>query len=238
MENYDSIRLNWEEKGSGEPLVLLHGNGEDTSYFVNQMDWFAARGYRVLAVDTRGHGKSLRGSAPFTFETFARDLRELLDQRGLAKVHLLGFSDGGNIAITFALAYPRYLKSLILDGANLDPSGMAPSFQRPVVWAYRAAKFKARFFSWARPKVELLNLIVNHPNIPAERLSAIAAPTLVLAGTRDIILEEHTRLIHRSIPGSLLKILPGDHFIAAKESEAFNTAVLDFLGSAGAKEES
>ena len=86
--------------------------------------------------------------------------------------------------------------------------------------------------------MELLNLIVNHPNIPAERLSAITAPTLVLAGTRDIILEEHTRLIHRSIPGSLLKILPGDHFIAAKESEAFNTAVLDFLGSAGAKEES
>lgn len=229
MDNYDSIRLYWEEKGVGEPLVLLHGNGEDTSYFVNQVDWFAARGWRVIAVDTRGHGRSPRGTAPFTFETFARDLREFLDQRGLERVHLLGFSDGGNIAITFALAYPQYLKSLILDGANLDPSGMAPSFQRPVVWAYRAAKLKARFFSRARPKLELLNLIVNHPHIPAESLAAIRIPTLVMAGSDDIIIPEHTRLIHRSIPGSKLTILPGDHFIAAKESEAFNAAVEEFL---------
>ena len=236
MENYDSVQLNWEEKGSGEPLVLLHGNGEDASYFVNQVDWFAARGYRVLAVETRGHGKSPRGTAPFTFETFARDLREFLDRQGLGKVHLLGFSDGGNIAATFALAYPQYLKSLVLDGANLDPSGMAPSFQKPVIWAYRAARIKAKFFSWARPKLELLNLIVNHPHIPAERLSEITVPTLVMAGTNDIIIEEHTRLIHRSIPGSRLVILPGDHFIAAKESEAFNTTVLGFLEEVRAKE--
>ncbi len=229
MENYDSIQLHWEETGSGEPLVLLHGNGENTSYFVNQVDWFAARGYRVLAVDTRGHGKSPRGTAPFVFETFARDLREFLDQRGLAKVHLLGFSDGGNIAITFALACPQYLKSLILDGANLDPSGMAPSFQKPVVWNYRLHRIKAKFVPSARPKLELLNLIVNHPNIPAKSLSAIAVPTLVMAGTQDIIVEEHTRLIHQSIPGSRLVIMPGDHFIASKESEAFNATVLNFL---------
>ena len=231
------IRLHYVEQGKGFPLLLLHGNGEDHTYFEHQMEPFSQH-FRVICPDTRGHGASERGNRPFTLEQFADDLKSFLERMQIKKCHLLGFSDGGNIAITFALAYPRYLKSLSLDGANLDPSGMAPSFQRPVVWAYRAAKFKARFFSWARPKVELLNLIVNHPNIPAERLSAIAAPTLVLAGTRDIILEEHTRLIHRSIPGSLLKILPGDHFIAAKESEAFNTAVLDFLGSAGAKEES
>lgn len=231
MENYDSIRLNWEEKGSGEPLVLLHGNGEDTSYFVNQMDWFAARGYRVLAVDTRGHGKSLRGSAPFTFETFARDLQEFLDQQGLTKVHLLGFSDGGNIAITFALAFPQYLKSLILDGADLFPGGVKRRIQIPIILGYWGVCLAARFDSGAVPKREMMDLMVNQPNIDPAALAAIRIPTLVLAGSQDMIAENHTRLIHRSIPGSRLEILPGDHFIAAKESEAFNAVVLEFLES-------
>ena len=79
----DSIQLHWEERGHGEPLVLLHGNGEDGSYFRHQMACFSGK-YRVMAVDTRGHGRSPRGSAPFTIGTFAEDLRDFLDQRGIS----------------------------------------------------------------------------------------------------------------------------------------------------------
>ena len=88
------IALNYVETGEGFPLVLLHGNGEDHTYFKRQMEPFSLK-YRVIALDTRGHGKSPRGSAPFTLDQFAEDLREFLDQRGIAKCHLLGFSDGG-----------------------------------------------------------------------------------------------------------------------------------------------
>lgn len=223
-----SIRLHWEEKGTGEPLVLLHGNGEDCSYFVRQMEHFS-RKYRVIAVDTRGHGKSPRGTAPFTFDTFARDLRDFLDQLGLDKVHLLGFSDGGNIALTFALLFPERLHSLILNGADLFPDGVKRRIQIPIILSYHLVSLAARFDSGAIPKRELLALMVEQPNIDPADLGAIRVPTLVIAGTRDMITEKHTRLIHRSIPGSRLAIVEGDHFIAAKKSRLFNRAVENFL---------
>ena len=114
------ITLNYAEAGAGFPLVLLHGNGENHTYFKRQMEPFSQQ-YRVIALDTRGHGKSPRGTAPFTLEQFAGDLKEFLDQRGITKCHLLGFSDGGNIALLFALRYPQYVEKLILNGANLTP---------------------------------------------------------------------------------------------------------------------
>ena len=96
------MKLYVREAGSGEALVLLHGNGENSSYFQYQIPYFSQK-YHVIAVDTRGHGKSPRGTKPFTLIQFAKDLKQLLDQMGLKKVNLLGFSDGGNIALIFAI---------------------------------------------------------------------------------------------------------------------------------------
>ena len=129
------IRLCCVEAGEGFPLVLLHGNGEDHTYFKRQMGPFSQH-FRVIAVDTRGHGESPRGTAPFTLEQFAEDLKALLDQMGLTKIHLLGFSDGANIAMLFAIRYPEYLKSLILNGGNTRPSGVKLSIQIPIVMGY------------------------------------------------------------------------------------------------------
>ena len=78
----------------------------------------------MIAVDTRGHGRSPRGRGTFTLERFADDLKGFLDRRGLRRIILLGFSDGGNIALIFALKYPGYVDRLILNGANLNPFGM------------------------------------------------------------------------------------------------------------------
>ena len=102
------MNLYTKESGTGQPMVLLHGNGEDSSYFVNQMSFFESK-YHVIAVDTRGHGRSPRGQGAFTLERFAEDLKEFLDRRGLRRIILLGFSDGGNIALIFALKYPGYV---------------------------------------------------------------------------------------------------------------------------------
>ena len=129
------MNLYTKESGAGQPMVLLHGNGEDSSYFVNQMPFFESK-YHVIAVDTRGHGRSPRGQGAFTLERFAEDLKEFLDRRGLRRIILLGFSDGGNIALIFALKYPGYVDRLILNGANLNPFGMKPSVLVDVVREY------------------------------------------------------------------------------------------------------
>ena len=190
-----------------------------------------ARDYHVYALDTRGHGKTPRGTAPFTIRQFADDLLAFMDAHGIDKAHILGFSDGGNIAMVFAMKYPERVDKLILDGANLDAGGVKRSIQIPIEIGWRIAKLFARKSEDAKRNAEMLGLMVNDPNVRAEELSAIQAKTLVIAGTKDMIKEEHTRLIARSIKDSQLVILKGDHFIANKCPEAFNRAVLDFLAT-------
>jgi len=222
------IRLHHEEYGRGEPLVLLHGNGEDLGYFQHQIPAFAEH-FRVIAVDTRGHGKSPRGTAPFSIRQFAEDLHDFLAEKNIPSAHILGFSDGGNIALCFALKYPERVKSLVLNGANLNASGVKKSVQLPIEIGYRIAALFAKKQEGALRKKELLGLMVNDPNIPEEALSGISVPALVIAGTKDMIRESHTRRIAQCIPGAELAIIPGDHFVAAKNPDVFNEAVLAFL---------
>lgn len=224
------IKLHYHERGAGETLILLHGNGEDGSYFEHQMARFAPR-YRVIALDTRGHGQSPRGEAPFTIRQFADDLLTFMDERGIERAHLLGFSDGGNIALVFALAHPERVDRLVLNGANLDGGGVKPSVQLPIVAGHRIASLFARASKQARANAEMLGLMVNDPNIGPEELHALDVPTLVIAGTRDMIKEDHTRLIAASIPNAQLAFVEGDHFVAAKNPDAFNQVVERFLES-------
>lgn len=222
------ISLYYEEKGSGFPLIMLHGNGEEHGYFEHQTDCFAEN-YRVIAIDTRGHGRSPRGEGEFSIKRFADDLYGFMTEHGIEKAHILGFSDGGNIAIIFALKHPEMIEKLIVDGANLYPAGVKRRIQRPIELGYYAVKLFAAFSSNAKAKAEMLSLMVNEPNIAPEELKKLNMPVLVMAGTDDMIRQEHTELIAASIPGAKLVILPGDHFIARNNSNAFNAAVRDFL---------
>lgn len=224
---------NYIDEGDGFPLILLHGNGEDLNYFEHQMKPLAEH-FRVIALDTRGHGKSPRGEAPFSIRQFADDLLAFMDRLGIQKAHLLGFSDGGNIAMVFALAHPDRVGKLILNGANLDASGVKRSVQIPIEIGYRVAKLFARRSPEARRNAEMLGLMVNDPNVKPEELSRIKAPTLVIVGSKDMIKDSHTRLIARSIPGARLAIIEGDHFVANKHPKEFNEAVIRFLTYDGA----
>ena len=215
------IKHHYIEKGYGAPLILLHGNGENCEYFKGQIDVFAER-YHVYAIDTRGHGKTPRGEKPFTIRQFAEDLLCFMDDHRIEKAHLLGFSDGGNIARVFAMKYPDKVDRLILNGANLSPTGVKRSTQIPIEIGYRIAKKFSEKSDSARLNAEMLGLMVNDPNVKPEELGAILAKTLVIAGTNDMILEALTRLIAESIPGSQLVFIKGNHFIANRRPETFN----------------
>ncbi|MCR5686638.1 MAG: alpha/beta hydrolase [Lachnospiraceae bacterium] len=222
------IKHNYVEKGQGEPFILLHGNGEDCSYFKGQIDEFSKQ-YHVYAIDTRGHGKTPRGEEPFTIRQFAKDLLCFMDEHRIEKAHLLGFSDGGNIAMVFAIMYPDRVNRLILNGANLDAGGVKRSVQIPIEIGYRIAKKSASKNDSARLKAEMLGLMVNDPNVSEDELPGITAKTLVIAGTKDMIKKEHTKKIAGGIPDSALVFIKGSHFIANKNPEEFNKAVLDFM---------
>ena len=222
------IKLHYQEKGEGEPFILLHGNGEDSSYFAHQMDYFS-RNYRVVVVDTRGHGQSPRGTAPFTIAQFAEDLHDFMDELDISKAVILGFSDGANIAMKFVLKYPERVKALILNGGNLNAKGVKATTQIPIEIGYRiASKFAAKS-SNARKNAEMLGLMVNDPNIEPEALANITVPTLVICGTKDMIRESHTKAIARGIPNAKLAIVEGSHFIAKENPKVFNRVVENWL---------
>lgn len=215
-------------KGTGFPLILLHGNGEDCGYFVHQVEPFAKH-FRVIAIDTRGHGQTPRGEASFSIRQFAEDLLDFMNLHQIEKAHILGFSDGGNIAMVFALMHPERVEKLILNGANLNASGVKRKVQIPIEIGYRIAKLFATKSPAARKNAEMLGLMVNDPNVKAEELSCIQNPTLVIAGGKDMIKDSHTRLIAKSISGAMLSIIPGNHFIANKNPDTFNEVALRFL---------
>lgn len=222
------ISLYYREKGNKEPFILLHGNGEDGSYFENQIDYFSDK-YRVIALDTRGHGKSPRGNAPFTIEQFSRDLYDFMTGLEISNAIILGFSDGANIAMKFAIKHPNMVKALILNGGNLNPKGVKRTTQIPIEMGYRIASRFASKSPDAKRNAEMLGLMVNGPNISPAELSKITAPTLVICGKRDMIKESHTKEIAANIPSAKLSIIKGNHFIANKRFDAFNKEVDAFL---------
>lgn len=222
------IRHFYIEKGQGEPLILLHGNGESCDYFSNQMDVFSQL-YHVYALDTRGHGKTPRGEQPFTIKQFAEDLLGFMDAHHIDSAHLLGFSDGGNIAMRFAIGHPDRVNKLVLNGANLNAQGVKRRVQVPIEIGYKIAQRFSGKSNAAKLNAEMLGLMVNDPNVSIRELFEIKARTLVIAGTKDMIKEEHTKLIAANIEGAELAFIKGDHFIANKNAKEFNERVLEFL---------
>lgn len=222
------ILLNYKEKGEGTPLILLHGNGESLEYFVHQIDYFSKH-YRVIAIDTRGHGKSPRGAGEFSLSRFAEDLNDFMTDKGIDKAHILGFSDGGNIALIFTLRYPDKVLSLILNGANLNSKGVKRRVQIPIEFGYFLSGIFAKFSKKALKNHEILSLMVKEPHICPKSLEKLKIPTLIIVGTHDMIKEAHSRLMARSIPRSQLEIIDGDHFIANKNSIEFNKTAKAFL---------
>lgn len=218
----------YREYGSGEPLLLLHGNGEDGSLFEKQIPAFSPY-YRVIVPDTRGHGASPRGEAPFTLSQFADDLLAFVNRLGLPPCRIVGFSDGANIAMHFAVRYPALLRRLVLCGGNYAASGVKPSFQIPIELGYRLLRRIEKKKPELLPKREMLGLMTEDTGLRPEDLVKIRVPTLVMAGDRDLIRRSHTEAIHHLIPGSRLAILRGPHDLMRKNPVAFNRTVLAFL---------
>lgn len=223
-------RIACYDVGRGKALVLLHGNGEDSSYWKAQIPEFT-RFYRVIAMDSRGHGASESGAHGLSFETMAKDLKTVLDARGVKKAHILGFSDGGNLAIKFALTYPEYVDKLILNGANVEMfSGVKPQIQIPVYAGYGLAAAMSRFCKKAARRRDVLGLMVHPYGVSMDDLDRLTMPTLIIVGEHDMIKEKQTKEMAAHIPHCRVEVFrDGDHFVAAKQPSRFNRTVIEFL---------
>ena len=221
---------NGNENGKA-PLILLHGNGGNASSFFYVVDHFA-KTRRVITIDTRGHGRSPKGEGEFTLKRFAHDVFEFTREMKIEKAVIVGYSDGGNIAMILASEHPEIIEALVLNGANMFPAGLLDKDLKSITVAYKKAK-KALRRAPNNPRIkdelDLLTLMVKEPNLTADDLAKITSPSLVLVGSHDVIKPEHSEYIASCLSTSRLKIVPGGHNIVKSNSADYIAALAEFF---------
>lgn len=192
----NGVTLHYERYGNGTPLLLLHGNGESADIFDRAIPLLSSH-FTVIAVDTRGHGKSSPVSC-YHYRDMAEDIIALIRALSLQKPVLYGFSDGGIVALLVGMLAPSLCSRLIVSGVNTHWRGLDADFLRSARREYK------------KTKNPLLRLMLTEPNIPFRDLGKITVPVDLIAGQHDLIRPQHTLKIARSIPRCSLHILAGE----------------------------
>lgn len=222
------MELYFEEKGTGQPLIFLHGNGENLHLFDASIEYFKDK-YRVIAIDSRGHGKSPWGEedGPLSIPLMAEDIYKFIIDKDLKNINLVGFSDGGNMALEIAGRLSDRLSNVVVIGANLFADGMKPDAMRYIRKTERICML-LYFLPKRRIQYKHYRLMSHQDPISLEKLHAITTPTLIIVGEHDMIKEEHTELIHNNIKGSKLHVIQGSsHFIPEEKNDELNAILSD-----------
>lgn len=222
--SHEGVKVYYEIYGEGKPLVLLHGNGGSIGSRANLIPEFAAH-YRVIAFDSRCHGKTDCPKVYLTYEQMASDVDAALTHLKVDSAFIWGHSDGGIIGLLLAIHYPKKVKKLLASGANLRPDTTAidPALVPLLDKMWEGVKNDS-------VRSKQFKLLVDQPNIKTTDLRKIKADVLIMGGDRDAIRNEHFLEIHNNIPGSLLCILPGTtHFPYHDRPQWFLQILFDFF---------
>ncbi|TLF39629.1 alpha/beta hydrolase [Lacticaseibacillus zeae] len=193
---HNDLKLYYQKSGHGPAIVLLHGNGEDHTIFSDLITYLAPH-YTVIALDSRDHGQSAR-TDQLSYDAMTEDVAALISELALQRPIILGFSDGGIVALLLAIRHPELAGALIVAGANLTPQGLR--------W-YSRILF--RIAAGHRPSPKLA-MMLHEPQITPAMLHTISVPTLVLAGSRDLIARKETFTIATHVQNAELHILSGE----------------------------
>lgn len=229
----------YEVHGAGPPLLLLHGGGALIESFFGQIPDLS-RYYRLITVDSRGHGRSSYQKG-LSYGEMAADVLTVLDHLRLDAVAIVGWSDGGITALHLALDHPERVRSLVLIGVNFHASGLRKSesarmeamgpddFNATAVRMYKRLSPHPK--KWPQLWSDLKVLWKTGPDLTEEELGKIKAPTLLIAGERDLIDPDHLRQMQSAIPGAVLREIPGStHAVLMEKPRQINALILDFLG--------
>lgn len=228
--NTRGFRMYYETYGTGEPLLIIHGNGGSINNFSKQIPYFSKK-YKVILADSRAQGKSFDNSDSLSYEMMCDDLNALLDSLHLHNILVVGWSDGGIDGLLLAIRHPDKVQKLAITGANLWPDSSAiDPFVYQLAMSWNDSLSRIEQTPPVKRDRKLMRLLSYEPHISTAQLGAIQCPTLVIGGDHDVIRTEHTLLIAKSIPNSYLWILPGSgHSTPVVYKDQFNERVDDFF---------
>jgi pimeloyl-ACP methyl ester carboxylesterase len=222
-----SVKIYYEVYGSGPPVLLLHGNGGSISGRACQIEYLAPT-HRLIAVDSRGHGKSDDGPGALTFEQQADDFIAVLDAEHIERADVLGHSDGGILALELGIRHPDRIGKIIASSPNLTPDAVN-NFDSELKSLEQATQMVAAHDTtrdWVRRKRQL-ELDINEPHISFDAVHTIPSPVLLVGADGDVIPLEHLVQIFHALQHGQLFIRPGA--LHGNLDEVFNAVVARFL---------
>jgi pimeloyl-ACP methyl ester carboxylesterase len=237
VEN-EGARIWYASYGSGAPVILLHGGLGNSGNWGYQVPALVRAGYRVILIDSRGHGRSTRDARLYSYELMASDVSKVMNVLHLAKASLVGWSDGACTALVLALKAPAQVAGVFFFGCNMDPSGTKEFVFTPIIGRclnrhkqdyQRLSATPSQFDEF----IEAVGLMQRtQPDYPADDLAQISVPVVIVHSEHDeFIMREHAEYLARSIPNAKSVNLHGvSHFAPLQRPEQFNIAVLAFLG--------
>ncbi|AEG00084.1 alpha/beta fold hydrolase [Methylomonas methanica] len=230
-------RIKYVSYGIGKPVLLLHGGLSNKLSWYSQLPWLVEKGRQVILIDTRGHGESTQGDAELNYQTFADDTLQVLDELKIARTDIIGWSDGGIIALLLGLEAPQRVDKIVAISANFHPSGLIAD-NSP---ASRPAR-NVRLLSWLRGlwsylterngnlEARLKQLWHVEPQLSQTDLQAITAPTLVITGENDIIDLPHSSQMAQMLGNAKIDILlDAGHAAPVTHAKQVNRLLASFL---------
>lgn len=225
--------------GAGEPILMLHGGISDSEMLVDPLKPALGEHFRIVAFDRRGHGRTADTEAPFHYDDMATESIAAIEKLIAGPAHLVGWSDGGNVALLVALRRPDLVRSLVLIGANFSFDGNMPmgpgggpgpktmmdryAERSPDGGEHFAVVFEKSRAMWAA-----------EPTLTPDDLRKITAPALVLVGDDDLMTFAHTTALYESLPQGQLAVVPGtSHAVVMEKPDLVGLLIRDFLSDPG-----
>ena len=232
----NGIQLWYAVFGNGPPVILIHGGLANSDYWGLQVCALMPK-YRVIVLDSRGHGRSTRTEAPITYDLMSSDVLALMDYLHIEKAAVIGWSDGAIIGLDIAIHHPDRLTKLFAFAANSDPSGVADVSKSPVFTSYidRASheyeKLSPTPSQFKKFRANIESMWATEPHFTDDQLRSIKVPTWIVDADHDeAIKRSDTDHMASLIPGCGELILPGvSHFAFIQDPRLFNESLLEFL---------
>ncbi|MGU3435715.1 alpha/beta fold hydrolase [Actinomycetes bacterium M1A6_2h] len=235
----DGVPTHYEVHGEGDRVVLLHGALAGASSFGAQIPDLAAAGFQVWVPERRGHGHTPDVPGPLTYQVMADDTIRFLDLVVGGPAHLVGWSDGGVVAVLVAMARPDLVRRLVSIGQYFDEDGQVEGgFASRLTDGSEAPEFFREEYAATSPDgpghfdefyAKTVAMITSEPRIPLSEFESVTAETLLLQGDRDEVTIEHTVAVAAAIPNGRIAVLPGSHVLPIESPGPVNALLIQFL---------
>jgi pimeloyl-ACP methyl ester carboxylesterase len=247
----NGLEVYYEDYGEGEPLMLIHGGTATSQSWASHLPAFTEH-FEVFTPDSRGHGRTDNPTGELGYRVMADDLASLIDALGLQRPLVLGYSDGGQIALELGLRYPGLARALVLGGTQFRFSEAYLEAVRSLLgitegeeldteklereqpdWVAYLCEAHGHVYGpeyWKTYVKQIAALWLRPLRYTPEDISAVTDPVLLLVGDRDGVCTEESVELFRVLPNAELAVAPAsDHGFIEAKAGLFDALALDFL---------